>query len=128
MREARLEEAFRCFEKAVRSEPENAAAWKRRGQALGMMGFFLEAADSFAQASVLNVSDREAWMCRGFCLAREFRYQEAMSCFGQVMRIYPEDGYARYWCDLLKEETIGGGLGLGRAARLKSDQAIDFRG
>jgi tetratricopeptide (TPR) repeat protein len=126
--EARLEDAFRCFERAAAKEPGNAAAWKQKGIALGMLGFFLEAADSFARAAFLDPSDKEAWMCRGFCLVRIFRYQEALSCFGQVLRLYPEEGYALYWHDLLKEEISQEGPGLGRTARWEREGTINSRG
>ena len=128
MWEARLDEAFSCFEEAVRREPGNAAAWKRRGVALGLMGFFPEAAGSFARAASVDPSDRGAWMCRGFCLARTLHYQEALWCFVQVLQRYPEDGYAQYWCDLLEEEIEGRGPGLGWAARPEPDSAVLSRG
>ncbi len=38
MQEARLEDAYRCFEKAITREPESGEAWKRRGVVLGIMG------------------------------------------------------------------------------------------
>jgi tetratricopeptide (TPR) repeat protein len=128
MREARLDEAFRCFEEAVRKEPGKAAGWKRRGVSLGLMGHFHEAADSFARATDADPSDREACMCRGFCLVRTLRYQEALDCFCRVRQLCPEDEYARYWCDLLKEETSGRGPGLGRTARLEPERAVESRG
>jgi tetratricopeptide (TPR) repeat protein len=128
MREARLDEAYRCFERAIRLDPEWVEAWKRRGYVLGVMGYYQEASDSFSEAARIDSRDREAWMCRGFCLVRCFHYQEALSCFQQVLRLYPQHEYAQYWYDLLKEEICREGPGLGRTARWERDLTVDFRG
>lgn len=103
MRDARLEEAYRCFDGAARLEPKCSEAWKRRGGALGIMGCYREAALSFEEAIKIDPRDKEAWMCRGFCLVRLFQYTEAQACFERVMQI-SGDEYARYWREMLQEE------------------------
>lgn len=103
MREARLEEAYRCFDRAARQEPKCIDALKRRGMALGIMGCYREAAQSFEDALWADPGDKDAWMCRGFCLVRLFQYQEARACFERAMQL-SQDEYARYWRDLLQEE------------------------
>jgi|GEM_PF-4691519 len=103
MRDARLEEAYRCFEKAIKLEPESVEAWKRRGVVLGIMGCYQEAAGSLKEAIRIKPKDKEAWMLRGFCLVRLFQYSEARACFERAM-LLSQDEYARYWRDMLLEE------------------------
>jgi tetratricopeptide (TPR) repeat protein len=103
MQEARLEDAYHCFEKAIKLEPESAEAWKRRSVTLGIMGCYQEAAVSLEEAIRIEPKDQEAWMLRGFCLVRLFRYSEARTCFERAMQL-SQDEYARYLRDMLLEE------------------------
>jgi tetratricopeptide (TPR) repeat protein len=77
MQEARLEEAYRCFDRAIKLEPESGEAWKRRGVALGIMGCYEEVAGSLKEAIRIEPKDQEAWMLIGFCLVRLFQYSDA---------------------------------------------------
>lgn len=103
MQEARLNEAYRSFDRATKLQPGLAEAWKRHGVVLGIMGCYREAAGSLREAIRIEPKDQEAWMLRGFCLVRLFQYAEARACFERAM-VLSGDAYAQYWRDMLLEE------------------------
>ncbi len=72
MQEARLKDAYRYFEKAIKREPESVEAWKRRGVVLGIMGCYQEAAGSLKEAIRIEPKDKDAWMLRGLLFGEAF--------------------------------------------------------
>ncbi len=103
MLDARLDEAYRSFDKATKLQHSFVEAWKRRGVVLEIIGCYEEAAGSLREAIRTEPKDQEAWMLRGFCLVRLFQYSEAQACFERAL-ILSRDEYARYWRDILLEE------------------------
>jgi Flp pilus assembly protein TadD len=63
----------------------------KKGQSLLEDGKFTEALSFFEQALLLNSSDPELWNHKGIALRSIGRYEEAMECFNNSLKLDPRD-------------------------------------
>ncbi|MFZ5818903.1 MAG: tetratricopeptide repeat protein [Chloroflexota bacterium] len=94
----RYEEAARCYEQAVKSEPRDARAWNNRGLSLDALKRREEAIPCYDMALGINPKYIAAWCNRGISLNSLGRYQDALVCFRKALEI--EEKHAIVWHNL----------------------------
>jgi len=86
--------ALVCFDQTIQANPEDAAAWYGRGDALANLGRYREALSSFEHALKLHPGNHEAWTFRAVVLIHLRHYAEALASCEQALQIAPDDSEA----------------------------------
>ena len=87
---SRLEEALRCYGRAIAIELNHQRARMHRGQVLQALGRFEEAASAYARAIELGLDCAEVHTLRGVTLAALGRGEESVACFDRALALRPD--------------------------------------
>jgi TolB-like protein/class 3 adenylate cyclase/Tfp pilus assembly protein PilF len=88
----RLDEALRCFDRAIRADPNYAYAWMWRGNTRSYLGDAERAIEDLQQALRLNPLDVTLWIAQTGMANAHFlrgRYEEALSWVSTALRQRP---------------------------------------
>lgn len=88
------EKAIEAFDKALKINPLNVAAWTNKGASLTDLGRYLEAIECFDAVLEINSKNKAAWNNKGLAFARLKRYKEAIKCYDEALKINPKDHVA----------------------------------
>ncbi|HOI69131.1 MAG TPA: tetratricopeptide repeat protein [Methanothrix sp.] len=89
------DEAILAYDEAIRLEPEDAAAWNNKGNALDDLGRYDEAILAYDEAIRLDPEFAVAWYNKGNALRDVGKYDEAIKAYDQAISINPQ--YANAW-------------------------------
>lgn len=78
------------YDKALKLNPEYAAAWYNRGNALSKMRKYSDAIRSYDRALDIDPDHAKAWNNKGTSLISLGRYQEAVYCYNRVLELDPK--------------------------------------
>jgi len=92
----RYEDAIKCYDEALKINPEDAFAWNNKGIALDNLGRYDEAIACYDEALKINPEDAFAWYNKGIALKRLERFDEAIKCYDEALKIDPEDADTWY--------------------------------
>ena len=90
----RYEEALAAYEQAIRLDPNDALAYRGKGDALYYLARLGEALAAYEQAIRLDPNDALAYRGKGFALFVLLRFEEALAAFEQAIRLDPNDALA----------------------------------
>jgi tetratricopeptide (TPR) repeat protein len=126
----RYEEAIGSFDRAIQINQNDSYAWSNRGEALYFLWRYEEAIDSFDRSLDIDPDDDDTWRIRGQALCALECYEGAIVCCNQVIRLYPNDSYARY--DKSRYSALQGNIpqaieSLQQAIKLKPKHRRDAR-
>jgi tetratricopeptide (TPR) repeat protein len=85
----RREEAIRCFEQALATDPRSAEIWSNKGAVLKDLGRHEEAINCFDQALAIGPLSAKAWYNKGAVLDALGRREEAISSYDHALAIDP---------------------------------------
>ena len=92
------DEAIKCFDKAIKLNPNYEKAWNNKGVALDNLGKHDEAIKCYDKAIKLNPNDEDAWYNKGLALDKLGKDKEAIKsliqAFVLVRGITAEENYA----------------------------------
>ena len=98
-----LENAVRCFERALALNPDHAQAWNEKGTALAILDRHEEAAVALAEAIRLQPEAAQLWLERSGILEALGRHDEALAACEETLRLRPGDADAMF----LRAELLG---------------------
>jgi tetratricopeptide (TPR) repeat protein len=88
--------AIKCFDNALKIDPQNAFAWNQKGISLSKMKRYREAIQCYDKAIAINpaIDDLQsqagnAWYNKGNDLFSLKRYDEAVECYDKILAIDP---------------------------------------
>ncbi|PYK97163.1 MAG: hypothetical protein DME19_17255 [Verrucomicrobia bacterium] len=84
-----VDEALRCFDRAILLDPRNAEALLKRGMALEQLHRMEQALDSYERAIAADNSMTQAYLHKGAVCSRLLRFQEALACYEKALRAEP---------------------------------------
>ncbi|MDI6916628.1 MAG: GTP-binding protein [Thermoplasmatales archaeon] len=87
----KYEDAIKCFNRAIRFNPEYAEAWNEKGNVLLILGKIDEAIECFTKATEVNEEYITAWKGKEAALLMENKYDEALECLEHITEIDPEN-------------------------------------
>ena len=90
----RLDEALKAYEKAVKSNSNNALAWQGYGLAQRMRSQYQGALTSFEKALQLDPSLVPSLIGKGIVLSSLNRHSEALATFEQALKLQPNNAAA----------------------------------
>jgi tetratricopeptide (TPR) repeat protein len=90
------EGAVEDLNQVIQSDPQNALAYNKRGDAYYRLGDYEQAQADSSQAIVLNPQDGNAYFDRGFAFSELGKYKEAIADYTQAIKLNSEDAYAYY--------------------------------
>ncbi|MEA2045640.1 MAG: tetratricopeptide repeat protein [Euryarchaeota archaeon] len=73
-------EAIRCYDEAIRINPQYTDAWNNKGLALGDLGRYDEAIDCYDKSIKIDPEHALAWKNKGGSLCLLGKYDEAIAC------------------------------------------------
>jgi len=91
----RLEEAIRCYDRALEIDPQLVMAWNNRGVSLRRLGRPEEAIRCYDRALEIDPQHASAWINKGASLCRLGRHEEAIRCCDRALEIDPQ--FAMAW-------------------------------
>ncbi|NYT01622.1 MAG: tetratricopeptide repeat protein, partial [Methanosarcinales archaeon] len=97
LRNAEIDQAFRCYQQAVSRRPDFGEAWRHSGVLLGIAGQYLSAIRALEEAIKIEARDTTSWRLKGFLLFRLNRFEEALACFDRTIALDGGDFHAWYW-------------------------------
>ena len=84
-------EAIKCYDEALKLDPNLAVAWYNKGVALGLQGKYDDAIKASDEAIRLNPNLAMAWYNKGVALGLLGKYDEAIKAYDEAIRLNPED-------------------------------------
>jgi type II secretion system protein C len=120
----RLEDALRCFERAIAAQFDHMTARINRAQVLHALGRLEEAAAAYARTIELGLDTAEVHTLRGVTLGALGRTEESVACFDRALALQP--GYVpalvNLGTQLRKLSSVAEAL-----ARQQQENALDAR-
>jgi tetratricopeptide (TPR) repeat protein len=92
----KYDEAIKAYDEAIRLDPEDAAAWNNKGNALDELGRYEEAIKSYNRAAELSEDYSENRLRKGNSHYDAGRYLAAIKYYDAIIKDDPEDEYAWY--------------------------------
>ncbi len=90
------EGAIEDLNQVIESDPKNALAYNRRGDAYYRLGDYEQAQADSSQAISLNPQDANAYFDRGFAFSELGKYKEAIADYTQAIKLNSDNAYAYY--------------------------------
>lgn len=90
------EEAIEIYDKVIKIDPHNAAAYGKKGNALGKRGRFKQAIAAYEKMLEIEPQHASIWLAKGDVLVKLKRYQEALKSYDQALAINPKDSQALF--------------------------------
>jgi len=94
-RRGNFADAIQAYDEALRLDPEYAAAWKCKGDALDAVGRTSEAMEAYDEAIQLDQNLSSAWYKKGNILYYQGKNDEALRAYEEVIRLDPN--FAPAW-------------------------------
>jgi tetratricopeptide (TPR) repeat protein len=112
MANEKLTDAIRCFELAVRIDPQFVNAWIKKGYSHFHLGEFTVAVSSYDNALDLDINNFEAWNLKGLAYYRMNNLQKAIECCEKAIDINHNDGMSWYnlSCYLVLDGKVDDGM------------------
>lgn len=88
------DEALKCFDEAIKLDPDNAEFHVEKGNLLAMQGKNIEALHCYDKAIDINPRSADAWKYKGDVYMVLGRYGEALRCFDEVTKLDPNNEIA----------------------------------
>jgi tetratricopeptide (TPR) repeat protein len=123
MANEKLTDAIRCFELAVRIDPQFVNAWIKKGYAHFHLGEYTVAISCYNNALDLDINNFEAWNLKGLSYYRMNNLDKAVECCEKSIDINHNDGMS--WYNLSCYLVLGGRVDDGMEA-LKRAIEIDI--
>lgn len=99
-------EAIKVFDKALKINPKNAAAWMWQAECYGALVQTTDAIYGFNEAIYLNPQYGQAWEGKGRCFASIYSWGQALPCFEKAIelgleneRVWYGKGVSLYYTD-----------------------------
>lgn len=89
------DEAIRCFDVCIQSNPTNAEAWENKGVCLINKNqinealMCIEKSIAFTKTSEKELVKCNRWFFKGYCLERQKNYDEALECYDKAIGFFP---------------------------------------
>jgi len=96
MANEKLTDAIRCFELAVRIDPQFVNAWIKKGYAHFHLGEYTVAISCYNNALDLDINNFEAWNLKGLAYYRMNNLDKAVECCEKSIDINHNDGMSWY--------------------------------
>lgn len=90
-RQGKFTEAIRCFDGALRLQPESSALWIRRGNASRDLGDSLGALACYDTAIGLRPGISAPWTLKGDVLRGQGNHRDAVECYDAALEVYPDN-------------------------------------
>lgn len=119
----KMQDAIRCFELALRIDPNYVDAWIKRGYANFHLNEYTVAIASYDKALAIDVNNAEAWNLKGLAYYKMKNYDKAIQCCERAVDINPSDGIS--WYNKACYLTLSGNVDEGLDA-LKRSIEIDI--
>ncbi len=107
------DEAIKCYNEAIKLNPNDAYAWYCKGNALKIQGKYDEAIKASDEAVRLNPNESAAWETKGAALNAQGKrneaikaYEEAIKAHDEAIRLNPNDD-AAWWNKGVDLEALG---------------------
>jgi tetratricopeptide (TPR) repeat protein len=90
------EEALRCFEVCIQSDPTHAGAWENKGVCLLNKNNIDEALQCFEKSLAFTKTNEtdlvkcNRWFVKGYCLEKQKNYTEALECYDKSIALFPK--------------------------------------
>lgn len=81
--------ALKCFQDALRNQPEMVEAWRYACETLIRMGYLQEALESITNGLARSPLSTDLWKKKGSILEKMGRVSEALEAYGLAIRIFP---------------------------------------
>ncbi len=91
-----LDEAIRCYQKAVEIKPDDYAAWGNMGIVHSWKGELNEAIQCYKRVMDIKPDDYKAWQNMGNAYRQKDELDEAIRCYQKAVEIKP-DGYEAWF-------------------------------
>ncbi|ADG13331.1 TPR repeat-containing protein [Methanocaldococcus infernus ME] len=95
--EGRYEKAIECFDKAIKLDPNNPAAWYYKADSLYKLERYEKAIECFDKAIKLDPNNPAAWYYKADSLYKLERYEKAIECFDKAIKLDPNNPAAWYY-------------------------------
>jgi len=120
----RLDEALRCYERAIAAQFDHMQARVNRAQVLHALGRLAEAAHAYARTVELGLDTAEVHTLHGVTLAALDRTEESVACFERALALEPGyvPAHANLGIQLRKLKSAAEAL-----ARQQPEAALDSR-
>jgi len=92
----RYNDAIEAFDKAIKLNPNSAAAWNNKGNALKLQNRHDEAIMAFDKSVELNPKFADAWHNKGMALYDQHKYDKAIVDYDRALEIKPKLAKAWY--------------------------------
>jgi tetratricopeptide (TPR) repeat protein len=92
--QCRYEEAKRCYEEAIKLDPDFVDVWNNWGSVHERQGDHEEALRCWNRAIKLNPNFKKVWNNKGNVLFRLGRHDEAIKCYEEAIKLDPNYGLA----------------------------------
>ncbi len=86
---SKLEQAIKCYDKAIEIDPNNSGAWDNKGNALRLTGRNKEALECYNNAIKINPSNASAWANKGAVLSTLGQLNDSLQCLHRALDIKP---------------------------------------
>lgn len=86
--------SLRCYDRAVKIEPQRIETWISRGDSLSRLGKHEHAMKSYKKAIDLDANNATAWYKRGNSLLEWHLFKDAVNSFDRALEIDPKDADA----------------------------------
>lgn len=87
-----FEEALKCYENAIKLDPNYSLAWNNKGSVFGYFKNYKQALNCYDKAVETDPTHDLAWKNRAKVLGGKFqRYEDAIYSYQQVLKINPND-------------------------------------
>jgi tetratricopeptide (TPR) repeat protein len=89
------DEAIRCFDVCIQSDPTNADAWESKGVCLINKNQIdealtcIEKSIAFTKTSEKDLVKCNRWFSKGYCLETQKNYTEALECYDKSIGFFP---------------------------------------
>ena len=112
MSNEKLVDAIRCFELAIRMDPEFVNAWIKKGYSHFHLNEFTVAISCYDKALDLDINNSEAWNLKGLAYYRMGNLQKAVECCEKALDINYNDGMSWYnlACYLVLDGRVDDGI------------------
>ncbi len=87
----RVEEAMRCYTRALELDPDLAQAWANKATALEDLSRFDEALDCYGKALGIDPTNPKSWSSKAYCLLLLGRWEEALECCNHALELDPKN-------------------------------------
>jgi tetratricopeptide (TPR) repeat protein len=112
MANEKLTDAIRCFELALRIDPQFVNAWIKKGYSHFHLGEYSVAVSAYDNALDLDINNFEAWNLKGLAFYRMNNLQKAIACCEKAIDLNHNDGMSWYnlSCYLVLDGSVDDGM------------------